>query len=242
MVKVVLIRHGESETNKLFSIVNHQTFSQLCQLEAFKQHVNDICWDPQLTKLGVKQAIITRKFISDMTFDKVYVSPMFRALETASFIFAKTHIPIEICIHARELPWGHPESLGRLLGDLRSGFLPGTHFGMRLPLDALPGGEERFTNLDILENASEFWDPEVELTMTFHEQHTKCRENFEAIANVLNNHKKEETICIVCHGNFIREFAGVEVPPNCGVVKCEYSSEEFEGSVPIATWFIKVYS
>jgi broad specificity phosphatase PhoE len=239
MVKVVLIRHGESETNKMFSVLTPRVFSELCNIETFKQHINGMCWDPQLTLEGVKQAIMTRKRLDGMKFDAVYVSPLFRAMQTASFIFAKTDAKLEVCIHAREFPWGHPESLGRLLDDLKSGYLPGNNYGTRLPLDTLPGGEGKYTNLEILQEASHYWDPESELTMQFYEEQVQSRENFENIANILNKHTEHETVCIVCHGNFIREFANAEVPHNCGIVECMYSSIPFAGARKVAKWYIQ---
>lgn len=71
--KILFIRHGEGEHN----VLNREGKYQ----EAKKIR------DPHLTALGIEQSKAIGKKLSTQPIDLVLVSPMFRTLETASFIF-----------------------------------------------------------------------------------------------------------------------------------------------------------
>ena len=63
MTKIIIVRHGESETNKLGILVGHGDFS--------------------LTALGLEQAEQTAAALADEHIDAVYSSDLMRAMQTA---------------------------------------------------------------------------------------------------------------------------------------------------------------
>jgi broad specificity phosphatase PhoE len=71
--EILFIRHGEGEHNKLNS---QHRFGEARELR-----------DPHLTATGIEQARAVGKQLALQSFDLVLVSPMFRTLETAEYIF-----------------------------------------------------------------------------------------------------------------------------------------------------------
>lgn len=83
MKTVILIRHGESETNlkKVFT-------GQL---------------DTPLTHNGKNQAVLMAEYVSRYSIDKIYVSPLQRAVDTARSIVQRQNCPMERCDAFQEL-------------------------------------------------------------------------------------------------------------------------------------------
>jgi len=104
--RVLLLRHGQSETN------------------AMRRDMPD----PPLTELGRVQAVAWKGAIGRFGAECVLVSPLRRALETALLAFDKVDVPIEVCRHAREMWWDEQantpstaEALAEVLRDLPRG-------------------------------------------------------------------------------------------------------------------------
>lgn len=86
MKTIILIRHGESETNlkKVFT----------GQLDAL------------LTPNGKKQAVLMAEYADRYCVDKIYVSPLQRAIDTAREIVKRQACPMEICDAFQEMNAG----------------------------------------------------------------------------------------------------------------------------------------
>lgn len=104
--RVLLLRHGESESNASGTDVP----------------------DPLLTDLGRVQASAWKGLIGEFGAESVLVSPLRRAIQTALLAFEGVEVPIEVCRHARELWWDEqtntpstPETLYSLLKGLPRG-------------------------------------------------------------------------------------------------------------------------
>lgn len=76
--EIIFIRHGEGEHNKLNREGRYE--------EAKKIR------DPHLTALGTEQARTVGKQLASQSIDLVLVSPMFRTLETAKYIFEQRQV------------------------------------------------------------------------------------------------------------------------------------------------------
>ena len=85
-MKVYVLRHGETDYNK----------------EGIFQGQNDI----DLNKKGIQQAKITAESLKNIYFDKVYVSPLKRAIETAKIV---TNNELEIDNRIKERSFGKLE-------------------------------------------------------------------------------------------------------------------------------------
>lgn len=90
-MKVYLVRHGESEANikGLFSGIT----------------------DTPLSKKGIDQANEVSKKLSDIKFDKIYSSPLYRAIDTAKNITKYNKTDIEIVNDFIEMNFGLFEGL-----------------------------------------------------------------------------------------------------------------------------------
>jgi len=107
-----LIRHGTAEAH-----LSHSAY-----------HDN-----PPLSKLGVRQAELTRDFLAVRPIDYCYCSPKLRALQTASIIAAPqglTPVPMDSLVDCEMVPAGLNEPL--------HGFFPPHRFGRSLVLSG-PG-------------------------------------------------------------------------------------------------------
>lgn len=105
-VRVLLLRHGQSEQNATGRDMP----------------------DPHLTELGCRQAGAWKGLIGALGAEVVLVSPLRRALQTALLAYEGVDLPIEVCRHARELWWPEkantlstPEVLHELLQGLPRG-------------------------------------------------------------------------------------------------------------------------
>ena len=85
-MKLYVLRHGETDYNK----------------EGIFQGQNNI----DLNEEGIKQAQITAKSLENIFFDKVYVSPLKRAIETAKIV---TNNELEIDDRIKERSFGKLE-------------------------------------------------------------------------------------------------------------------------------------
>ncbi len=82
---IYLIRHGQSEFNA-----------------AFKRGDSDpMIFDARLTQKGIRQAEDTRQSVADLGIRHVIVSPLTRALQTATYIFGET-MPMQVMAEPRE--------------------------------------------------------------------------------------------------------------------------------------------
>lgn len=86
MKTIIMVRHGESETNvrKVFT-------GQL---------------DAPLTPMGKTQAELMAQYVNQYRVDKIYASSLQRAVETAQAIAAQQNCPLEKCDALRELDAG----------------------------------------------------------------------------------------------------------------------------------------
>jgi broad specificity phosphatase PhoE len=81
-----LLRHGQSHFNLHFT----------------ETRVDPGIEDPELTPLGVEQAMAAALELADVALTRVIVSPFTRALQTAEPILAMHRVPVEIMHEVRE--------------------------------------------------------------------------------------------------------------------------------------------
>lgn len=91
MIKIYMVRHGETEWNK-----DNKT-----------QGMKDI----PLTDKGKRQAMLLAKSLSDVHFDKIYSSDLLRAYDTAKTISDVNKTEIEINKNFREVNFGKWEGM-----------------------------------------------------------------------------------------------------------------------------------
>lgn len=92
MTKLLLIRHGESEANRV---------------NVFAGHI-----DPDLQGRGVKQAELTAEYIiSNYSVDKIYSSDLKRAYKTAKALADKLGMEITTDVRLREIYGGNWENV-----------------------------------------------------------------------------------------------------------------------------------
>lgn len=77
---MILIRHGQTEFNRVFSVT--RTDPGIC--------------DPQLTEVGRRQATAAARILRSVGVDRLIASPYVRALETAEIIAAHLDLPITV--------------------------------------------------------------------------------------------------------------------------------------------------
>jgi alpha-ribazole phosphatase len=90
-VKLFLIRHGQTEWNSQGRYQGSQ--------------------DTILTETGIKQAMLTKKYLSRVNFTNLYSSPKKRALQTANIIADGLNIKINIRENLKELNFGKWEGM-----------------------------------------------------------------------------------------------------------------------------------
>ena len=119
MTKIILVRHAESEFNKLgkFSGSN----------------------DPDLTVHGVKQAELVSHRLKDENLRAVYSSPAIRAFKTAKSIAELNNLEVTQLDGLREINWGdfegmHVQDINKQEPNLKEKVL-------RNPQYNIPGGE-----------------------------------------------------------------------------------------------------
>lgn len=90
-VKLFLIRHGQTESNA--------------------KGIYQGSIDTELTKEGIKQAKLAKKYFSGVTFSNIYSSPKKRALDTAKIIAEGTGLEVKVRQNLEEMHFGKWEGL-----------------------------------------------------------------------------------------------------------------------------------
>jgi len=138
MVKIILVRHGETEWNKIRRIQGGES-------------------DTPLNETGRHQAVALAARLKDEKIDAVFSSPLQRALRTAQTIADCHHLEVSALPSLKEIQVGELE--GRLASDLLlrfDEFLCGDGAGKK-PVRP-PGGE---TAEDVQKRA---WDTIIDIT------------------------------------------------------------------------------
>ena len=91
MTKIILVRHGETEWNVG---------------EIYRGRV-----DISLDKMGIKQAELLGKYLSDLTLDAIYSSPLRRALDTAKIIAQYQDVGVQVTDGLIDFHYGEWQSL-----------------------------------------------------------------------------------------------------------------------------------
>lgn len=134
-MRLVLVRHGQSEGNARNVIQGHLDFG--------------------LTELGLKQAQATAQRLAGQRFDRILTSPLLRATATAELIAAATGAPVEPEPALREYALGHVAGLTfeevaarhpEILQAYRQGIRP-----------SFPGEEGRDVFLDRVRSVLDRW-------------------------------------------------------------------------------------
>ena len=81
-----LLRHGQSYFNLHFNATG----------------VDPGIHDPELTPLGVEQAVAAARLLAGAALTRIIVSPYTRALQTAQPMLAIHHVPVQIMCEVRE--------------------------------------------------------------------------------------------------------------------------------------------
>ena len=154
MKTIILVRHGESETNirKVFT----------GQLNA------------QLTPAGREQARLMAEYLDKYKIDKLYVSSLQRAVDTAQPILERQNCPAEKCDELMEINSGNWQGL--TFEEISARF-PDTHMAWKTDIgNAKPDGGE--TIRQVYDRATALLKKVLE--------------------------RPEETVCFVCHATPIR--------------------------------------
>ncbi len=154
MKTFILVRHGESETNLR---------------KAFTGQIN-----APLTDLGRQQAKLMAEYVDKYHMDKIYVSPLQRAVDTAGAIAQRQNCPVDKCHALMEINSGHWQGL--TFGEIAEKF-PQTYQTWRTDIgSAAPEGGE-----------------------TCRELYDRVTGFFEKVLT-----EPDETVCLVCHATPIR--------------------------------------
>lgn len=187
MKRIIMVRHGESETNvqKVFT-------GQL---------------DAPLTAAGRAQAQLMAEYLDKYRVEKIHVSPLRRAVDTADAIARRQNCPVEPCGAIMEINSGHWQGL--TFAQIAEKY-PRTYQAWKSDIgSAAPEGGE-----------------------TCRELYDRVTAFFEKVLK-----EPEETVCLVCHATPIRMMesyirggsvaAAQEIPwvPNASVTVYEYDGE-----------------
>ncbi len=174
---IYLIRHAQSEFNAVYN-----------------PNLSDpMIFDAPLSKLGIRQAEQTRQKIDELNISKVIVSPLTRAIQTASILFDDSY-PVEVNAVIRE----------QLLNSCDIG-RSAQHLG------------DKFPHLDFSHLAACWWhDKEKDERGISVEPESSLQQRADEFITYL---KESKTRCtaIVSHGNFISAVTGIK-PDNCEIV------------------------
>jgi broad specificity phosphatase PhoE len=180
VMTIFLVRHAQSEFNATFK----------------RGDADPMIFDAPLSPLGREQAKAARKSVRELEITRVIVSPMTRALQTASILFG-TDFPTQVVADIREQVV-HSCDIGLPPEELAKAF---PHYDF----DHLercwwynPGGGERSIAIEPAEVLQARAD------------------NYKAYLK--NN--GTGSVAIVSHGNFIRALSGTK-PDNCGIVRLD---------------------
>ena len=184
MKTFILVRHGESETNLR---------------KAFTGQIN-----APLTDLGRQQAKLMAEYVDKYHIDKIYVSTLQRAVDTAGAIAQRQNCPVEKCDAIMEINSGCWQGL--TFGEIAEKFSQ-TYQVWRTDIgSAAP--EEGETCAQLYDRVTGFFTELLD--------------------------KKEETVCLVCHATPIRMIesyiksgsaaAAQDIPwvPNASVTVYQY--------------------
>ena len=184
-MRIYLIRHGEKEREKVLN--------------------SDELPDMKLTQKGVRQAELTGKLLSGVSFDAIYSSDLVRANQTAAIISQYQEKPIAVTIdkRIREIDMGVLHTSTE--NEIRKKY---------------PKFYDEFMKKD-----SDFRYPQGESGKELNQRTV-------SFFNSLDN-TEMRNVCVVCHGGVIRaltsHYLGLPVhkrfnihPDNCGVSILEY--------------------
>ncbi len=90
-IKLFLLRHGQTESNA--------------------KGIYQGSLDTELTKEGIKQAKLAKKYLSRVSFSNIYSSPKKRALDTAKIIAKGTNLEVKVRDGLEEMHFGKWEGL-----------------------------------------------------------------------------------------------------------------------------------
>ncbi len=124
-VKLFLIRHGQTESNK--------------------QGRYQGSLDTDLTETGIRQAKLAKKYLSKVRFSNIYSSPLKRALDTASIISARSGLKIKVRDGIKELNFGNWE--GMKFEEINENYRQDYQNWLSDPYKNPPTGGESFGNL-----------------------------------------------------------------------------------------------
>ena len=203
MTTVTFIRHGESVAN-------------VFRNRGYVPENIDL-YDSPLTDNGRNQCKNAQKFVDTMSFDTIFVSPLVRACETAAIIFENKENKLHIKRCCREIQHNSPECQGRLMHDLIHGTY-GEIQNYRPALKNMPGGLQKFQNLEKIEHWTHRWN--VGNT----NEHSANAKNIEKLLRLIFKCKNTH-ICIVCHGSVIKTVTNMNVH-NCGILQCKFDSSQ----------------
>lgn len=164
-LEIYLIRHGQSNTNAGIAVHEIPTIQDMA--------------DPYLTELGISQARALGKYFSDISFDYVYSSALFRAERTATEVINAQKTPQKL----RILPYLTEIGMGRDYEGATWQELHEINPDARLAPD-LPENTEILCYSDHDDNASH-------------------RIRAEKTIEYFRTHHKNEKICVVSHAAFI---------------------------------------
>ena len=180
VMTIYLIRHAQSEFNATFKRGND----------------DPMIFDAPLSPLGREQAKAARLSVRELEITQVLVSPMTRALQTASILFGPD-FPTQVVADIREQVV-HSCDIGRPPRELAAEFPHYDFDHLERCWWYSPGGGERSIAIEpaeILQARADGYK-----------------------ARLKNN--GIDSVAIVSHGNFIRALSGVK-PDNCGIVRLE---------------------
>lgn len=193
MLRIYFVRHGETVWNTK---------------KIFQGKLNS-----PLTELGVEQAKKLSIYLKDIHLDKVYSSPLQRALDTTNLIIKNRDLPINLIEEFKEI------NMGEVAG------IPKDDFENNFP--------EAYFN---------FWNNPIEYDPSPFkgENYSDLLTRVERGLNKLIENNENKTILVVSHGvtlkaifNIINnkgidEFSKQEVPANTSTTIVEYNNGKFE--------------
>lgn len=119
---IYFVRHGESEANLLHEFSNRG-------------------WQHGLTAKGVRQVHVLAKSLLGISFDKIYTSPLKRAVQTAVILAGEFNINYEITDALREFDTGMNEGLSDQISWQRWDIVMDNWNRLKLYESRIPGGE-----------------------------------------------------------------------------------------------------
>ena len=167
-VKLFLIRHGQTVWN----------------LEGRYQGDKDI----NLTNVGIKQAELAAKYLSQVNFSCIYTSPLRRAMDTASIIAKDKNEKIILRNNLREMSFGNWE--GMKFEEINVKYNDDYQKWLNDPFCNSPTGGESFKSLN--------------------------KRTFGEINNIINENEDGSSIAIVTHGGVIVSLLvhWLKIPPS----------------------------